>query len=266
MAALLPLLVGGMAISGALAGLRLIGELTPLSVFSLNIVLGLGLGLAIDYSLLIISRFREELARGRRPSEAARETFMSAGWTVLISGLTVATAMSALLLFPHRYLFSLGVGGVLVSVFATAVAVVILPLALLLLGHRVDALSLRRRHPPEMHQSRWYRLCKAVMRSPRIFAVAIIAGLLVLASPALDVRLTSLDPGVLPAGAEAREVADSMERDLAGQEPAPIYLAIQAPHTAAAGEDLDRYIRELSQLDSVRAVGDPRPVAAISGG
>lgn len=184
-AALLPLLVGVLSISGALAGLRLAAELMPLSVFALNIVLGLGLGLATDYSLLIVSRYREELATSS-PAEAIRLTLATAGRTVLVSALTVAAAMSALMLFPLRFLFSLGFGGVLVALTSAAVALIVLPALLVLLGRRVDALSLRRPRPVPIEASVWSRLSRAVMRFPGLVAVGITTGLLLLAAPALD--------------------------------------------------------------------------------
>ncbi|MDP8968879.1 MAG: MMPL family transporter, partial [Actinomycetota bacterium] len=138
-AALLPLLVGAIAIALTLLGLRIGAELGSISVFALNVVIGLGLGLAIDYSLLIVARYREELARVGPGAEALQRTLASAGRTVLFSSLTVAAALGSLLLFPQRFLYSMGIGGVMVALLAAAIALVVLPAVLALLGPRVNA-------------------------------------------------------------------------------------------------------------------------------
>ena len=139
-AALLPPFVGGLTILLSFLGLRIATEITPLSVFSLNLVTGMGLGLAIDWSLLVVSRYREELDAG---SDAVRRTVATAGRTVVFSSLTVAAAMASLLVFPQRFLFSMGVGGVLVALAGGTVSLVVLPAVLALLGRRVDALAPR---------------------------------------------------------------------------------------------------------------------------
>jgi uncharacterized membrane protein YdfJ with MMPL/SSD domain len=143
-AALLPLLVGGMAIVLTMFGLRLGAEAGSISVFALNVATGLGLGLAIDYSLFIVSRYREEAARTGPGAEAVRRTLATAGRTVLFSSLTVAAALGSLLLFPQRFLYSMGIGGMIVAAMAGAVALIVLPAVLMLLGPRIDALAPRR--------------------------------------------------------------------------------------------------------------------------
>ena len=152
-ASLLPLLVGGLAIVGTFLILRIASEVGSISIFALNLTTGLGLGLAIDYSLFIVSRYREELARrgvdspgagGRTERwEALRATMRTAGRTVLFSSLTVAAALASLIVFPQRFLYSMGIGGSLVALFAAGVALVILPAILSILGTRVNSLAPR---------------------------------------------------------------------------------------------------------------------------
>ena len=144
MAALLPLMVGGMSIVLTFLGLRIASEVGDISVFALNLVTGLGLGLAIDYSLFIVSRYREELERSGPGFEAMRATLATAGRTVMFSSLTVTAALASLLVFPQRFLYSMGIGGMMVSLIAAAVALIVLPAVLALLGTRVNALAPKR--------------------------------------------------------------------------------------------------------------------------
>ena len=154
-AAALPLAVGGTAVLGTFVVLRLVNAALPLSVFSLNLVIGLGLGLAIDYSLLLVWRFREELGRGATPAEAIRTTLATAGRTVVFSAVTVAAAMASLPLFPQRFLVSMGIGGAVVALVAAASALLVLPALLVLLAGRVG----RVRPQPE-GTGRWYQLAQ----------------------------------------------------------------------------------------------------------
>ncbi|MGH2952111.1 MAG: MMPL family transporter, partial [Solirubrobacterales bacterium] len=140
-AALLPLLVGALAIVGTFLILRAASELGSISIFALNLTTGLGLGLGIDYSLFIVSRYREEIAKDGPGLAAMRRTLATAGRTVLFSSLTVAAALASLVVFPQRFLYSMGIGGSMVALFAAAVALIVLPAVLTLLGHRVNSLS-----------------------------------------------------------------------------------------------------------------------------
>jgi uncharacterized membrane protein YdfJ with MMPL/SSD domain len=177
-ASLLPLLVGGLAIVGTFLVLRIASELGSISIFALNLTTGLGLGLAIDYSLFIVSRYREELAArgvdsasagGRTEQwEALRATMRTAGRTVLFSSLTVAVSLASLIVFPQRFLYSMGIGGSLVALMAASVALVILPAVLSMLGPRVNALAPRflqqraARDATQTEQGFWYRLSRFV--------------------------------------------------------------------------------------------------------
>ena len=163
-ASLLPMMIGGLAIVGTFLLLRVASELTSVSIFALNLTTGLGLGLAIDYSLFVVSRYREEIAKTGPGLEAMRRTMATAGRTVFFSSLTVAAAVASLAIFPQRFLYSMGLGGSLVALLAAAVALTVLPAVLTLLGTRVDSLA-----PPFLHrraqadarpaqQGFWYRL------------------------------------------------------------------------------------------------------------
>jgi uncharacterized membrane protein YdfJ with MMPL/SSD domain len=262
-AALLPLLVGGMSIVLTMLGLRIGAELGSISVFALNVVTGLGLGLAIDYSLFIVSRYREELARVGPGPEAIRRTLATAGRTVLFSSLTVAAALGSLLLFPQRFLYSMGIGGMMVAALAGAVALVVLPAVLALLGTRVNALAPRRLQRAAGADARpaesgpWYRLSRAVMRRPGTIAAGSAALLIALGLPFLGVKFTAVDAGVLRTSASARQVDDALERDFDVRRTTPITLVAQT----RPGPALDRYLRDVRAVDGVTAVSAPRQVA-----
>jgi RND superfamily putative drug exporter len=248
-AALLPLVVGALAIIGTLAMLRLTSELTSVSIFALNVAVGLGLGLAIDYSLFIVSRYREEIARTGAGLEAMRRTLATAGRTVLFSSLTVAGALASLLVFPQRFLYSMGLAGVFVALIAGGIALTVLPAVLTLLGSRVNALSpraLARRAEREARPAEsgfWYRLAQLVGRFPKTVATASAALLIALALPFLGVSFTSVDAQVLPASASARQVDDTMRSEFPPYRDTPVTLAIEgssleATRVAAAARDL----------------------------
>jgi uncharacterized membrane protein YdfJ with MMPL/SSD domain len=260
-AALLPVMVGGMSIVLTFLGLRVASELGSISVFALNLVTGLGLGLAIDYSLFIVSRYREELARSGPGAEALRRTLATAGRTVLFSSLTVAAALASLLVFPQRFLYSMGLGGMMVALIAAGVALIILPAVLALLGPRVNALAPRRLQQSAERDARaaqsgaWYRLSRAVMRRPGRIAIASAAVLIALGLPATRIEFTSVDPSVLPKSASARQVLDRLDRDFPPGRTAPIYVGA----AARLGPQLERYVRRLRELPGADAVSPPRP-------
>ena len=211
-AALLPLMVGALAIVGTFLVLRVASELGSISVFALNLTTGLGLGLAIDYSLFIVSRYREEIAKDGPGLAAMRRTLATAGRTVLFSSLTVAAAIASLIVFPQRFLYSMGIGGACVALIAAAVSLTVLPAVLTLLGERVNSLSprfLRRRAEREttvVTDGFWYRLSRFVMRRPVPIATITAAALIVLGLPFLGIKFNSVDASVLPRSASARQV------------------------------------------------------------
>ncbi|MFD7706548.1 MMPL family transporter [Streptomyces sp. NPDC059786] len=210
-AALLPLGVGIVAILGTNAVLRGLTELTDVSVFAMNLTTALGLGLAIDYALFIVRRYREELATGAEPLAAVGATLRTAGRTVLFSALTVAVSLAAMLLFPQYFLRSFAYAGIAVVLLAAAAALILLPAALVLLGHRVNALDLRRLFrrgaaEPSGEGAGWGRLAALVMRRAPVFAVATAVGLVVLGLPFLGVKFGTADDRQLPSSAESHVV------------------------------------------------------------
>jgi uncharacterized membrane protein YdfJ with MMPL/SSD domain len=220
-AALMPLLVGGFAIVLAFVGLRLVNQVTPLSIFAVNLVTGVGLGLGIDYSLFILSRYREELAAGKEPREAIGRTLQTAGRTVLYGSLTVAGALASMLVFPERFLYSMGFGGLIVALMAGTVSLLVLPAVLVALGPRINALSPKwmqrgtARAATAGEEGGWARWARAVMRRPGMVALLSTVALLLVASPALRLVLTPADARVLPASSETRQVADALANDFA---------------------------------------------------
>jgi RND superfamily putative drug exporter len=232
-AALLPLLVGGVTILGSFLGLRLVTLETPLSIFALNLVTGMGLGLAIDYSLFMVSRFREELAAGRTTDEALRQTLNTSGRTILFSSLTVAAAIASLTVFPQKFLYSMGIGGVLVALVASGVSLLMLPAVLKLLGPRVNALAPRSwQRPLEVGDGFWYRLSHFVIRRPLPVAIGGAAMLLILGLPFTGIKFTSVDASVLPTTTSSRQVADILANDF----PVTSRSSIYAIADAAAGD------------------------------
>jgi uncharacterized membrane protein YdfJ with MMPL/SSD domain len=274
-AALLPLMIGGLAIIGTFFVLRVASELGSISIFALNLTTGLGLGLAIDYSLFIVSRYREELAKrgvdsdeagGRTERwEALRATMRTAGRTVLFSSATVAAALASLVVFPQRFLYSMGIGGALVALLAATVALIVLPAVLSILGPRVNALAPRflqrraERDATATDAGFWYRLSRFVMRRPAPIATLSAAFLIALGIPFLGLKFTSVDAQVLPESATARQVDDVMRSDFPPFRDTPIRLAIEgggrkavAAVSSEAGDD-----------PGVAAVGRPQ---RLSGG
>jgi uncharacterized membrane protein YdfJ with MMPL/SSD domain len=265
-AALLPLLVGGMAIVLTMLGLRLGSEFGSISVFALNVTTGLGLGLAIDYSLFMVSRYREELAKVGPGAEAIRRTLLTAGRTVLFSSLTVAAALGSLLVFPQQFLYSMGIGGMMVAVLAGAVALLVLPAVLALLGPRVNALAPRRLQRAAEADARpaqsgaWYRLSRAVMRRPGTIAAAAAALLIAMGIPFLGLKLTAVDASVLPQSSGARQVDDALKRDFDERRTTPITLVTRTE----PGPALDRYLDRVRDVPGVLAVAPPRSEGGLT--
>jgi uncharacterized membrane protein YdfJ with MMPL/SSD domain len=234
-AAVLPLLVGGFAIVGTFLLLRLIDQFAGLSIFAVNLVTGIGLGLGIDYSLFVLSRYREELARGADTSTAIKHTLETAGRTVLYSSLTVAGALSCLLVFPLRFLYSMGVGGGLVALADGAVALVVLPAVLVALGPRIDSFAPRwmQRSAEAVAQpsasGAWYRLARGVMRRPGMIALVTAVALVAISLPALRLQLSPPDARVLPSSSQARQVAETLSREFPVNGSQAITLVVHAP-------------------------------------
>jgi uncharacterized membrane protein YdfJ with MMPL/SSD domain len=239
-AALLPLLVGGFAIVIAFLLLRLVDQLTPISVFSLNLVSGMGLGLGIDYSLFVLYRYREELAGGAGAREAIERTLQTAGRTVLFSCLTVAAAMTSLLVFPLRFLYSMGIGGAIVTLCDGAVALLLLPAVLIALGPRIDAFApawlqhrAARSATAAGHDGGWWRLARGVVRRPGWVALASATLLLAAALPALRLQFTSPGANLLPAVAESRQVETALGKDFSADAGEASEIVLQGSRSSA---------------------------------
>ena len=257
-AAVLPLAIGGLSIVGTFVILRALAEMTEVSVFALNLTTAMGLGLAIDYSLFVISRFREELAGGHDPHAAVIRTVQTAGRTVAFSALTVAASLCVLVIFPQTFLRSFAYAGVAVAAMAGLFAVLVLPAMLAALGHRVDALALRRKPPKPVGEGVWHRLATTVMARPVPVIVVVVTVLLFLGSPFLGLEMGRPDDRVLPPTAQSRQVNDVLREDFGSQE-AGALLAI-ATDTDSAGDGEARaaaiagYASDLSRLDGVARV------------
>ena len=263
-AAALPLLVGGLTIVSTMLALSVAAELGSISVFALNLVIGLGLGLAIDYSLFIVSRYREEIAKTGPGLEAMRRTMATAGRTVLFTSLTVAGAIASLLIFPQRFLYSMGIGGVLVALIAAAVALIVLPAVLAVLGARVNSLSpdfLQRRAQRDARPAQegfWYRLSQLVMRFPARIAIASAAFLIALGIPFFGIQFTAVDAQVLPESASAHRVDDALRADFPPFRDTPIQLAV------SGGPEEAR--RVASEAEGLQGVTEVRPPVELEGG
>jgi RND superfamily putative drug exporter len=197
-AAGIPLLIGVISIVGTLLVLRVMSGLVDTSLFALNIATGLSLGLAVDYALLMVSRYREEIAKAGATREAHRRTVVTAGRTAVFSGLTVAAAMAALIFMPQRFLYSMAVAGASVAVLSSVIAILVVPSLLRLLGTRIDALSIRRGPTVSDSSDGWYRLARGVMRRPVAVALASSALLLAAAAPLLWTTLTGPSAEAVP--------------------------------------------------------------------
>lgn len=266
LAAAVPLAVSGFAILGSLAALRALALVTDVSVFALNVAAALGLALAIDYTLLIISRYREELDRGTPRERALRNTMASAGRTVLFSATTVALSLAAMVLFPMPFMKSFAYAGVAVVALSALAAVAVAPAVLVLLGDRIDALNVWRAgrrllgrpepQPGPVERSLWYRIANLAMRRAIPVGLAIIALLLVLGTPFLGVRWGYPDDRVLPASATARAVSDQMRSEFAANSETRVTVVI--PSIAGLTmPDLDAYAARLSRVPDVSAVSPP---------
>jgi uncharacterized membrane protein YdfJ with MMPL/SSD domain len=255
-AAALPLLVGGLAIVGTFLILSVAAELGSISIFALNLTTGLGLGLAIDYSLFVVSRYREEIAKDGPGLPAMRRTLATAGRTVLFSSLTVAAALASLLVFPQRFLYSMGLGGALVALLAAAVSLIVLPAVLALLGHRVNSLApkfLQRRADADARPAThgfWYRLSRLVQRMPGRVAVMATVLLLTLGIPFYSLEFTSVDAQVLPQDRSARQVDDVLRAEFPPYRDTPINVLI----TGAEQEQIAEISTQVARQQGIERI------------
>ncbi|MFD9547873.1 MMPL family transporter [Nocardia salmonicida] len=255
-AASLPLLVAIGTVVTTMGALWLLTLFTPLSVTATNVATLLGLGLAIDYSLLIVNRYRDELAEGRTPAGAVATTLRTAGRTVAFSALTVAVALAGLLFFPLLAIRSMGYAGIVVAALAALVSLTVLPAALLLIGTRIDKGQLGwwflRAPRPAPGEGAWHKLATAVMRKPISIGLAVTALLLLLGAPFLGVNLGFPDERTLPESMNSRQVTEIVARDF-GESDQHTLVAV-LPDSAYSAAGLDTIARDMSDLDNVRRV------------
>jgi RND superfamily putative drug exporter len=266
LAAALPMAVGALAIVGSMAVLRGITFLTDVSIFALNLSIALGLALAIDYTLLIISRYRDELADRVEPEQALIRTMSTAGRTVLFSAVTVALSMAAMVLFPMYFLKSFAYAGIATVAFAAFAAIVVTPAAIVMLGDRLNSLDVRhlvrrilRRPEPTpkpVEQQFWYRSTTFVMKRALLIGLAGVTVLLLLGVPFLGVKWGMPDDRVLPTSASAHQVGEQLRNDFANNADTAITIVLPDAD-GLTREDLEPYAAELSRVADVTSVTVP---------
>ncbi|APE33577.1 hypothetical protein BOX37_05885 [Nocardia mangyaensis] len=256
-AAAAPVIIGGLAVFGALGALRLISMFTDVSAFSLNIASIIGLGLAIDYSLFVVSRFREELGAGSTPAAAAVRTIETAGRTIVFSALLLACAFAGSLAFPISMLRSLGYGAIAAISIAAILALTALPAALALLGGRIDALPLRRgaaRRGEERAQRFWGRLAAGVMRKPVAISAIVVLVLLAMSLPLAGIVTGGVNPNGLPADDPARQAQQTVTDDFPNATDGATMVVRGANGAPPSPAALAQVISEAGRVDGVRLV------------
>ena len=251
-AAGLPLAIGGLAIVGAMFLLRIIAGMTEVSIFALNLTTMLGLGLAIDYSLFIVSRYREELANGLEPHDAVRRTVETAGRTVAFSGLTVALSLSALLVFPLAFLRSFAYAGVSVVLVAILGAVVFLPALLAVMGRKVDSLRLWKRRAKPAGEGRWHRIALGVMKRPIPIATAVIAFLIFLGIPFFGAKWGQADDRALPKTESSHVVSQQLRDNFSSNNANALSIVVEGRPSES---EIAAFATDLSEIDGVAGVG-----------
>ena len=252
-AALLPLTIGMVAILGTFAELFVLGSVTNVAIYSINLTTALGMSLAIDYALLMISRYREELAAGREPAQAVVRSVQTAGRTIAFSGATVVAALAVLLIFPLYFLRSFAYAGIGVVLISMVAAVVVLPALLAVLGRRVNSgrLPWARDRAPSTAAPLWGRLAAQVMRRPALIAIPVLAVLLLVALPLRHVQFGTPDDRVLQTSTQSRAVGDVLRGDFAGDSATALNVVTDGPLDRAA---LTAYATRLSNLAGVARV------------
>ncbi|MFI5270539.1 MAG: MMPL family transporter, partial [Candidatus Saccharimonadales bacterium] len=262
-AALIPLLLGGLSILCALSITRLLTEFTPMSAYVINVITLLGLGLAIDYSLFMVGRFREELRNTGSVDKALEETVKRAGRTIMFSGFTVVVSLLSLIVFPETFLHSMGLSGAAVVSCAVILSITIVPASLKLLGHRINALSLPGRNKSKVSKNDsvsgfWYRFSEYIMRKPVPILLVTLAFLLALGLPFLHARLSNPDISTLPNNFSSRQVNDALVKDYRNINTEPINIvsfeSSGDPLSSANVIALNNYIKQIKQLPGVSGV------------
>ena len=253
-ASAMPLLVGVSAILASFLVIYLLTFVTGVSIFALNLITGLGLGLGIDYALLIVNRFREELHAGRSVDESIKRTVNTAGKTVFYSGLTIVITLAALVLFPQMFLKSFGYAGVTVVIMAVLGALVALPALLAILGKRIDKLVVRKSSITPKEDGKWAQTARFVMRRPVAVVMLSLIILTVLAAPVKNMVFSQVDSQVLPASNPAANASRIISERFPGQEGNPIEIIV--PNGATMGTQINQYTTEIAQVPGIVRIGD----------
>jgi RND superfamily putative drug exporter len=253
-ASAMPLVVGVSAILGSFLIIYLISLFTGVSIFALNLITGLGLGLGIDYSLLIVNRFREELHAGKSVEDSIVNTVNTAGKTVFYSGLTVVLTLVALIMFPQMFLKSFGYAGVTVVIMAVLGALIALPALLAMLGSKIDNVVVRKSAITPKEDGRWANTARFVMRKPVSIVVLSLIILTVLAAPIKNIVFSQVDSRVLPASNPASTAARVILERFPGQEGNPIEIIV--PKGALMGTQINQYTTEIAQVPGIVRIGD----------
>ena len=252
-ASAMPLLVGVSAILGSLLVMYLLTLFTGVSVFALNLITGLGLGLGIDYSLLMVNRFREELHAGKSVEDAVRKTVSTAGKTVFYSGLTIVITLASLMLFPLMFLKSFGYAGVTVVIMAVLGSLVALPALLAILGTRINKAVVRKGAIAPKEDGKWAQTARFVMRRPVAVVTLSLILLTVLAAPIKDIVFTQVDSRVLPASNPAAAASQIISDRFPGQEGNPIEIVV--PNGAQITSQIDQFTSAIAKVDGIVRIG-----------
>jgi RND superfamily putative drug exporter len=253
-ASAMPLVVGITAILGTFFAMYLLTLITDVSIFALNLTTGLGLGLGIDYALLIVNRFREEMARGLDNETAIVNTLRSAGKTVFYSGLTVVLTLVSLTFFPQNFLKSMGYAGAAVVALAVIGALIPLPALLAILGTKINKGVVRRSGIVQKEDGRWAQIARFVMRRPVSVVAVSLAILAILIAPITNIKFSQIDSDVLPKSDRAYQASQFIANEFPGQESNPIEIVF--PEGAQQSEQIATYMAALKQIPGVVRVGE----------
>ena len=259
-ASAMPLIVGITAILGTFLVMYLLTLVTDVSIFALNLTTGLGLGLGIDYALLMVNRFREELAKGLDNESAIVNTLRSAGKTVFYSGLTVVLTLISLTFFPQNFLKSMGYAGAAVVALAVLGALIPLPAILTLMGSKINKGVVRKNAIVQKEDGRWARVARFVMRRPVSVVTASLAILFVLIAPITNIKFSQVDSGVLPKSDRAYIASQFIADEFPGQESNPIEIVF--PNGASQLDEINAFITKVAATPGVIRVGQPEVVGA----
>ncbi|MFM8752226.1 MAG: MMPL family transporter, partial [Actinomycetota bacterium] len=261
-ASAMPLVVGITAILGTFFVMYLLTMITDVSIFALNLTTGLGLGLGIDYALLIVNRFREEMARGLDNESAIVNTLRSAGKTVFYSGLTVVLTLISLTFFPQNFLKSMGYAGAAVVALAVIGALIPLPALLAILGPKINKGVVRRSGITQKEDGRWAQIARFVMRRPVSVVAASLAILAILIAPISNIKFSQIDSDVLPKSDRAYQASQFIASEFPGQESNPIEIVF--PNGANQTAQIAMYLEKLKTVPGIVRIGEPQVMGSAA--